>query len=105
MSVLSRAVARARADRLGSRWTGVVIRDAWGRYPRTRGSYSPLEPGQYTAFHGIEWEPEGHAYFAGEHTSEEASGYMEGAVETGQRAATEVLESLQGRKATARRAA
>ena len=82
---------------IGARWTGAVIRNAWDRYPWTRGSYSLLEPGQYTAFHGIEWEPEGHVYFAGEHTSDEASGYMEGAVETGQRAAAEVVDSLRGR--------
>jgi len=100
--------ALADLDRLypgiASHWTGAVIRNAWGRYPWTRGSYSLLEPGQYTAFHGIEWEPEGHVYFAGEHTSEEASGYMEGAVETGQRAANEVVESLRGRRAAPRAA-
>ena len=79
---------------IGAQWTGAVIRNAWDRYPWTRGSYCAPEPGQYTAFHGIEWEPEGHVYFAGEHTSDEASGYMEGAVESGQRAAGEVLESL-----------
>ena len=84
---------------LAAQWTGAVIRNAWDRYPWTRGSYSLLRPGQYTAFHGIEWEPEGHVYFAGEHVSEEASGYMEGAVETGQRAAAEAIESLAPRRA------
>jgi monoamine oxidase len=91
-------VALADVERLypgmTAQWTGAVVRNAWDRYPWTRGSYSLLEPGQYTAFHGIEWEPEGHAYFAGEHTSDEASGYMEGAVETGERAAGEVIASL-----------
>ncbi|HSV17199.1 MAG TPA: FAD-dependent oxidoreductase [Casimicrobiaceae bacterium] len=88
---------------IGAQWTGQVIRNAWDRYPWTRGSYSLLEPGHYTSFHGIEWAPEGHVHFAGEHTSAEASGYMEGAVETGQRAAREVLESL-GLRAAARAA-
>jgi monoamine oxidase len=84
-----------------TQWTGAVIRNAWDRYPWTRGSYSLLKPGQYSAFHGIEWEPEGRVFFAGEHTSEDASGYLNGAVESGQRAAREVIASLR----TQRRAA
>jgi len=37
-------------------------------------------------------------YFAGEHTSIDSQGYMNGGVETGQRAAAEVLASLGARK-------
>jgi len=36
-------------------------------------------------------KPVGNMFFAGEHTSVAFNGYMEGAVETGQRAAKEVL--------------
>jgi monoamine oxidase len=57
--------------------------------------------GQYTAFHGSEWEPEGRVYFAGEHTSEEASGYLNGAVESGVRAARETIASLAARRRAA----
>lgn len=84
-----------------AQWNGAVIRNAWDRYPWTRGSYSLLTPGQYTAFHGAEWEPEGHVYFAGEHTSEEASGYLDGAVESGVRAARETIASLTARRRAA----
>ena len=75
-------------------WNGKVIRNPWDRHPWSRGSYSLLRPGQYTAFHGVEWEPEGTVHFAGEHTSDEFAGYLNGAVESGQRAAREVVASL-----------
>ena len=82
-------------------WNRRVIRNAWDRNPWSLGSYALIKPGQYTSFYGIEGEPEGHVYFAGEHTSIESQGYMNGAVETGQRAAGEVLASLGARKAKA----
>ena len=75
-------------------WNGRVIRNAWDRYPWSLGSYALLKPGQYTAFRGVEAEPAGHVYFAGEHTSADWQGYLNGAVESGQRAAGEVLASL-----------
>ena len=75
-------------------WNGKVIRNAWDRYPWTRGSYALLKPSQYTSFHGVEWESQGHVYFAGEHTSDAWAGFLNGAVESGQRAAAEVLASL-----------
>jgi monoamine oxidase len=56
--------------------------------------------GQYTTFCGIEGEREGNCFFAGEHTSLDFQGYLNGAVETGERAAEEVLADL---KAEARR--
>jgi monoamine oxidase len=36
----------------------------------------------------------GSCHFAGEHTSTDAQGYLEGAVESGERAAREVLAGL-----------
>jgi hypothetical protein len=41
-------------------------------------------------------EPVGRIYWAGAETSSEWSGYMEGAVESGERAAREVLSDLSG---------
>jgi len=79
-------------------WNGRVIRNAWDRNPWSFGSYALIKPGQYTSFYGIEGRPEGHVYFAGEHTSLAAQGYLEGAVESGQRAAQEVLASLGARR-------
>jgi monoamine oxidase len=49
--------------------------------------------GQYTRFAGVEREPEGNIHFAGELTSVDFQGYLNGAVETGQRAAQELLSA------------
>ena len=78
-----------------------MIRNAWDRNPWSLGSYALVKPGQYTSFYGVEAEPEGHVYFAGEHTSIESQGYLNGAVETGQRAAGEVLASLGAKRKAA----
>ncbi len=50
--------------------------------------------GQYTKFAGVEREQEGNCHFAGEHTSVDFQGYLNGAVETGQRAAGEIAAQL-----------
>ena len=71
--------------------------DYWTGYPWTKGSYSYWKVGQYTKFAGVEREREGRAlncHFAGEHTSVDFQGYLNGAVETGQRAANEVITAL-----------
>lgn len=75
-------------------WNRRVIRNAWDRNPWSLGSYALIKPGQYTAFYGVEGERAGQLYFAGEHTSLASQGYLDGAVESGQRAAGEVLASL-----------
>ena len=68
--------------------------DCWSNDAFTRGSYSYWQVGQYTKFAGIEGAQEGNAHFCGEHTSIDAQGYLEGAVETGERAAEEVASDL-----------
>lgn len=78
---------------IGARWNGRVIRNAWDRHPWSRGSYSLLKPGQYTAFHGVEHLAEGRVRFAGEQSSEAWYGYLNGAVESGLRAADEILRA------------
>jgi monoamine oxidase len=75
-------------------WNRRVIRNAWDRNPWSLGSYALVKPGQYTSFYGVEAEPRGQVYFAGEHTSLESQGYLNGGVESGVRAAGEVLKSL-----------
>jgi monoamine oxidase len=97
------ALART-APECAALWNGRVIRNAWDRNPWSLGSYALIRPGQYTAFYGIEGKPEGHVYFAGEHTSIESQGYLNGAVESGQRAAAEVLASLGARRVKAAQA-
>jgi monoamine oxidase len=79
---------------LGAAWNGRSTVDFWPGDPFTRGSYAFWQVGQHTRFAGIEGAQEGNAHFCGEHTSIDAQGYLEGAVETGQRAASEVVADL-----------
>jgi monoamine oxidase len=66
----------------------------WPGYEWTRGSYSYWKVGQYTKFSGMEGRRQGTCHFAGEHTSVDFQGYLNGAVETGERAASEILTDL-----------
>jgi monoamine oxidase len=66
-----------------AKWNGRATVDFWLSSPWTKGSYSFWKVGQYTRFAGVEGEPEGNVHFAGEHTSVDFQGYLNGAVETG----------------------
>ena len=77
-----------------AQWDGRATVDYWAAYPWTRGSYSYYKPGQYTRFGGAEPELSGACHFAGEHTTQDFQGYLQGAVVTGERAAGEVLDAL-----------
>jgi monoamine oxidase len=78
-----------------ARWNGRATVDYWTGYPWTKGSYSYWKVGQYQAFAGVEREIEGGTcHFAGEHTSIDFQGYLNGAVETGERAAGEITAAL-----------
>lgn len=79
---------------LTAQWNGKSQLQDWPSYPLTRGSYSYWKVGQYTAFAGVESEIEGACHFCGEHTSLDSQGYLNGAVETGERAASEVAAAL-----------
>jgi monoamine oxidase len=79
---------------LASRWNGRATVDYWAGNPLTKGSYSYWKVGQYQKFAGAEGEAVGTCHFAGEHTSIDNQGYLEGAVETGLRAADEVIAAL-----------
>jgi monoamine oxidase len=70
------------------------VRFHWPSFPWTRGSYSCYLPGQWTAFGGAEGERVDNLHFAGEHTSVDFQGYMEGGCESGERAAAEILADL-----------
>jgi monoamine oxidase len=77
--------------------SGRATLDHWPSYRWTKGSYSYWKVGQYTRFAGVEREVEGRlgaCHFAGEHTSIDFQGYLQGAVETGERAAGEILADL-----------
>jgi len=79
---------------LSAEWNGRATLDFWLGNRWSRGSYSYWKVGQYTRFAGIEGVPEGNCFFCGEHTSIDSQGYLNGAVETGERVAGEVLDSL-----------
>jgi monoamine oxidase len=72
-------------------WNGKAAIDFWPGYRWTKGSYAYWKVGQYQRFAGMEGRRQGNCLFAGEHTSIDFQGYLNGAVETGQRAAGEIL--------------
>jgi monoamine oxidase len=61
--------------------------------PYLQGGYSYWRVGQYTGFSGYEGVQEGRIHFAGEQTSQNFQGFMEGAVTSGERCASEVQRS------------
>jgi monoamine oxidase len=65
----------------------------WPNHPHTKASYAGALAGQYTSFFEYAAQPElgGRLIFAGEHTSLKSAGFMNGAVEAGERAATQLL--------------
>ena len=75
-------------------WNGRATVDYWPGNPWVRGAYSYWRVGQYTKFAGAEAEVSGGCHFAGEHTSVDAQGYLNGAVESGERAAAEIVAVL-----------
>jgi monoamine oxidase len=75
-------------------FTGQAYEDHWTEDPWTHGAYSFWKVGQATSFAKLAAAPEGSILFAGEHTSFENEGYLDGAVETGERAAGEIMSRL-----------
>ena len=61
----------------------------WDNDPWAGGATRLLNVGQVATFHDESRRPEGHLHFAGEHTST-WFGWMNGAIESGSRAALEV---------------
>lgn len=66
---------------------------SWQRDPFSGGIYSAWKPGQITRYGASIAQPHGRIFFAGEHTAMLNRG-MEGAMESGERAAAEALEKL-----------
>ncbi|MEQ2209071.1 hypothetical protein XENOCAPTIV_023717, partial [Xenoophorus captivus] len=65
----------------------------WCEEEYSGGCYTAyFPPGTLTQFGRVLREPVGRLYFAGTETASEWSGYMEGAVQAGERAAREVRE-------------
>jgi len=68
----------------------------WPSDPLSKGSYTCNQPGYFTTILGHEATPVGNLFFAGEHTDffYEWQGFMEGAANSGIRAAQEVLAAF-----------
>lgn len=65
----------------------------WTKNRFAGGAYAYWHPGQITQFASALATPNGRIHFAGEHTAELFRG-MEGAMESGERAALEIMESI-----------
>jgi monoamine oxidase len=75
-------------------FTGRAYEDHWALDPWVLGAYSYCRVGQAATFGQIAGHPEGAIHFAGEHTSIRHQGFLDGAVETGERAARQLLKAL-----------
>jgi len=80
-----------------AKWNGRATSSLPALDPNLGASYSYWRVGQYTAFAGYERVRQGNVFFAGEHTSLEYQGYMEGGASEGARAAQEILAQLRGK--------
>ncbi len=68
---------------------------SWAEDQWTRGCYVGYYPtGVLTGYRGAIWRPVGLMHWAGAETATEWNGYMDGAVQSGERAAEEVLAAL-----------
>ncbi|MBN2624564.1 MAG: flavin monoamine oxidase family protein [Acidimicrobiales bacterium] len=73
-----------------------VDRD-WSAEPFTRGCYGAhLPPGAWTVYGPALRAPVGRIHWAGTETAERWTGYIDGAIDSGQRVAAEVLAALDG---------
>jgi monoamine oxidase len=77
---------------VSSTWNGKATMGNAQADPNILASYSCWLVGQYTTIAGHEPTPQGRVHFAGEHTSTEFQGFMEGGAESGFRAAREILD-------------
>ena len=71
----------------------VVAYKSWSRDPFAGGTWAVWGPGQISELAGAVAQPHGRIHFCGEHTSVTDRG-MEGALESGERVALEVLELI-----------
>jgi monoamine oxidase len=74
--------------------SALAYEDHWSRDPWHLGAYSFWRVGQYTTFAGYEGVQEGNIHFAGEHTEPENQGFLEGAVLSGERVASEIARAV-----------
>ncbi len=78
---------------IGAAFNGRSWLDSWIDDPWVKGSYAAFLPGQWTSLFGYLGRSGRNVHFAGEHTSTYSQGYLNGGVETGLRAAREILHA------------
>ena len=79
---------------LAVHYNGKISKFPWRDYPFSKGSYTCYKKGQWSEFAGVEAEPFENIFFAGEHCSIAHQGFMNGAAETGRKAADEIQRRL-----------
>jgi monoamine oxidase len=96
-----RAVAREKLQQfgvvvpgIGKAYEGKATLAAWHRNPYSYGAYSCYPVNYCHRFAGYEGTRQGNVHIAGEHTSVDSQGYMNGGAESGARAAAELLALL-----------
>lgn len=91
MAYVLREMAAMRPSTVG-RVEGIAVRN-WSNDPYTQGTYAYRAPGQIAKYGNNVADPHGRVHFAGEHTAIFQQG-MEGAMESGERAAFEILDRV-----------
>ena len=79
---------------LTDQYNGRISKFCWAANPFSKGSYTCYTKGQWSDFAGVEQETFENIHFAGEHCSVKHQGFMNGAVESGKRAAAEIARSI-----------
>ncbi len=75
-------------------FTGRAYEDRWALDPWVKGAYSYYRVGQASSYGRLAGASDGRFLFAGEHTSIANIGFLDGAVETGERAAQRLLRRV-----------
>ena len=79
---------------ISAQWNGKATQSLPHRSPNFGLAYSYWKPGQYHTIAGYERARQGGVFFAGEHTSIDFQGFMEGAAAEGERAAHQIVRAL-----------
>ncbi|HFA49408.1 MAG TPA: FAD-dependent oxidoreductase [Bacteroidetes bacterium] len=83
---------------ISSYFDGQALKFSWQDYKYSLGSNACYKVGQYAKFGGEEGKSVENLFFAGEHCSHNFQGTMNGAVESGNLAARNILRRLKSRK-------
>lgn len=87
-AAVTKELGEIRPSTLGRLEEGAVF--SWTRHPYSKGTFASRAPGGLASIQQALTDPFGRVHFAGEHTAVLSSG-LEGALESGERAAMEVL--------------